>query len=92
MRALVTFEDRRPRAGSLRRAETRVFLSAVENPGETQSRAVGDAGAWTWRLKQRGAESATPAGTEGLWGAGGPLRAPSGLVRLLPRQPLFDVL
>lgn len=47
MRALVTFEDRRPRAGSRRRAETRVLLSAVEDPGETQSWGVGDAVAWT---------------------------------------------
>lgn len=46
MRALVTFEDRRPRAGSRRRAETRVFLSAVEDPGETQNWGMGDAVAW----------------------------------------------
>lgn len=72
MRALVTFEDRRPQAGSRYRAETEGFLSAAEDPGEPQSLGAGDAVAWTRQLEPEGAESATPAGTEGLQGAVGP--------------------
>lgn len=91
MRALVTFEDRRPLAGSRCRAETGGILSAVEDPGEPQSSGVGDAVAWTRQLKPDGAESATPAGTEGLRGAVGPFPGPPRLVAAAG-QPLFDVL
>jgi len=58
-----------------RRADTGIFLSPVDGSGETQRWGVGDAVAWTRRFKHGGAESAAPAGTEGLRGAEGPFAA-----------------
>lgn len=58
----------------------------MDGSGETQRLGVGDAVAWTRLLKHGGAESATPARTEGLRGAEGPFAGPPPrLVRELRR-------
>lgn len=72
-------------AGPGRRADAAIILSPVDGSGETQRWGVGDAVAWTRRLTHGGAESATPAGTEGLRGAEGPFAGPPRLVRGLQR-------
>lgn len=69
-RALVTSEACGPQAAPV--AEwRRIFLSAVEDPGESQSWGVRGAVDWTKQLKHKGAETAKPVGREGCHQAGG---------------------